>query len=179
METLKFWFYSILAVIVLGGLGYFAVTGLETGSEYVNSAQIKELERENKDLKQQILALEDELAIYKPREEEQVEEEIVVPEEEEIVETSTTNKYASLISELQKLVDDNIYMKLKSRGTRVGTVQNFLNVYNKTNNKVDNDYGEGTKTRVIAFQKSVGLTADGEAGPSTFKKMIEWLQKNG
>ncbi|MCE9548824.1 peptidoglycan-binding protein [Candidatus Nomurabacteria bacterium] len=67
-------------------------------------------------------------------------------------------------------------MKEKSRGTRVGTVQTFLNIYNGTTKKVDNDYGAGTKADVIKFQKAVGLTADGEAGPSTFAKMIDWLE---
>ena len=68
-------------------------------------------------------------------------------------------------------------MKLKSKGTRVGTVQEFLNIYNNTSKKVDNDYGAGTKTDVVNFQKKEGLTADGEAGPTTFVKMIDWLKK--
>ena len=70
-------------------------------------------------------------------------------------------------------------MKVGSKGTRVGTVQNFLNLYNKTSKRVDNDYGKTTKTDVIAFQKAVGLTQDGETGPTTYKKMIEWLKKQG
>ncbi|HYD90300.1 MAG TPA: peptidoglycan-binding domain-containing protein, partial [Flavobacterium sp.] len=82
-----------------------------------------------------------------------------------------------LINELQKLIDDNIFMKEKSSGTRVGTVQTFLNLYNNTSKRVDNDYGAGTKADVIKFQKAVGLTADGEAGPNTYRKMIEWLKK--
>ncbi|PIR68691.1 hypothetical protein COU48_02755 [Candidatus Nomurabacteria bacterium CG10_big_fil_rev_8_21_14_0_10_03_31_7] len=70
-------------------------------------------------------------------------------------------------------------MKLKSIGTRVGTVQNFLNVYNKTSNKIDNSYGASTQKAVASFQKTQGMTADGEAGPSTFSKMIDWLKKQG
>ena len=68
-------------------------------------------------------------------------------------------------------------MKEKSYGTRVGTIQTFLNIYNNTTKKVDNDYGAGTKTDVIKFQKAEKITADGEAGPSTFLKMIDWLKK--
>jgi peptidoglycan hydrolase-like protein with peptidoglycan-binding domain len=70
-------------------------------------------------------------------------------------------------------------MKLSSSGTRVGTVQNFLNLYNKTSNKIDNDYGASTVKSVAAFQKAQGLTADGQAGSSTFSKMISWLKKQG
>ena len=70
-------------------------------------------------------------------------------------------------------------MKLKSTGTRVGTVQNFLNLYNKTSNKIDNDYGASTVASVALFQKAQGLTSDGQAGASTFNKMISWLEKQG
>lgn len=68
-------------------------------------------------------------------------------------------------------------MKEKSQGTRVGTLQAFLNIYNNTSKKVDNDFGAGTKTDVINFQKAEKLLADGEAGPGTFQKMIDWLKK--
>lgn len=92
--------------------------------------------------------------------------------------TSTTNgQHSDLIARLQKLVTDNVLMKEGSRGTRVGTVQEFLNVYNKTSGGLDNDYGAGTKTKVAAFQKAQGLTADGQAGPATYQKMIDWLNK--
>jgi mannosyl-glycoprotein endo-beta-N-acetylglucosaminidase len=91
--------------------------------------------------------------------------------------SGTSTKHQSLINELQKLADDKVYMKQGSQGTRVGTVQNFLNIYNKTSKKIDNDYGAGTKKDVAAFQKAQGLTADGEAGPTTFSKMVAWLKK--
>ncbi len=92
--------------------------------------------------------------------------------------TSTTNgQHSDLIARLQKLITDNVLMKEGSRGTRVGTVQEFLNVYNKTSGGLDNDYGAGTKTKVAAFQKAQGLTADGQAGPATYQKMIDWLNK--
>lgn len=92
--------------------------------------------------------------------------------------TSTSSQYADLISRLDRLVADNVLMKEGSRGTRVGAVQEFLNIYNGTNNRVDNDYGAGTETRVREFQRAQNLTADGQTGPNTYRKMIEWLQKN-
>jgi peptidoglycan hydrolase-like protein with peptidoglycan-binding domain len=69
-------------------------------------------------------------------------------------------------------------MKEKSQGTRVGTIQTFLNIYNNTSKKIDNDYGASTKADIIKFQKNEGLTADGGAGPSTFRKMIDWLKNH-
>lgn len=91
---------------------------------------------------------------------------------------TASSQYSELISRLERLVADNVLMKEGSRGTRVGTVQEFLNIYNGTNNRVDNDYGPGTETGVREFQRVQNLTADGQTGPNTYRKMIEWLQKN-
>jgi Putative peptidoglycan binding domain len=97
------------------------------------------------------------------------------------VDTSTTKKipsqYTNLAKQLQGLIDDNITMKIGSKGTRVGTVQEFLNAYEGKNIKPDNGYGEGTKKRVLAFQKAVGDNADGLADPKTYQKMLDWLAK--
>ena len=79
---------------------------------------------------------------------------------------------------LQKLVDGKVYLKNKSQGSAVGTLQKFLNIYNNTLTKVDNDYGASTATDVKAFQKAQGLTQDGEVGPGTFSKMISWLKNH-
>jgi hypothetical protein len=103
-------------------------------------------------------------------------ETVTAPVVETPVEVSTS-EHSSLISALQKLIDDKIYMKVGSRGTRVGSVQEFLNIYHTKQVRADNDYGAGTKTRVAEFQKAVGVTADGETGPQTYQKMIDWLKK--
>ncbi len=184
MDNVKFILVSIITLALLGLIGYWAVGTLQSGSEYKQDQKISQLEEENEELKEQLAMATEELSVFKA----EVEPEAPV-EEEEVVATpqtpkstttvKTTYKYQSLINELQELIDDNIYMKLKSKGSRVGTIQEFLNLYNKTSNRVDNDFGASTKTALIAFQKKVGLTADGEAGPSTYKKMIEWLKKQG
>jgi murein L,D-transpeptidase YcbB/YkuD len=83
----------------------------------------------------------------------------------------------SLISDLQKLIDDNILMKKGSKGTRVGTIQEFLSVYG-ISISADNDYGDSTVNAVKKFQTDQKLSADGQTGNGTYKKMIEWLQKN-
>jgi len=84
---------------------------------------------------------------------------------------------SSIKAELQKLIDDNVLMKKGSRGTRVGTVQKFLNLYNGTDATVDNDFGTTTENQIKVFQKKEGLTADGQVGSGSYKKMIEWLNK--
>lgn len=180
MENFKFTVFSIIVLVLIGLLGYWAVSSLQSGTEHVASEKIKQLEEENKELKENLDNLNEEIDILKPEVEETIPEEIVQPNSPVSVTVEpTTGKYQSLISELQGLIDDKVYMKLNSKGTRVGTVQNFLNVYNKTSTRVDNAYGAGTKSKVSAFQKAQGLTADGEAGAATFQKMIDWLKKQG
>lgn len=91
--------------------------------------------------------------------------------------TTPVGENAQLIKDIQKLITDKILMKKGSRGTRVGTVQKFLNEYG-IKVDVDNDYGDTTVNAVKKFQQEQGLLADGQAGEGTYKKMIEWLEKN-
>lgn len=181
MENLKFIFGSLIGIGILVLLGYWAVNSLESGKIHVDKQVQKELREENERLLKEVEDLKNELRQY-----EDIGTEIpagpgapvvtpTTPEPTPPI-TSTPLKHQELINQLQDLIDDKIMMKEKSRGTRVGTVQNFLNIYNGTTKKVDNDYGKTTKADVTAFQKAVGLTADGEAGPSTFQKMIDWLK---
>ncbi|MES2930834.1 MAG: peptidoglycan-binding domain-containing protein [Patescibacteria group bacterium] len=169
MENLKSLLLWLIILAVLGALGYWAVTTLQSGTEHIASQQAGNREEEKK---------ENETPELEPVSEEIVPEEI---KEEPKPETKpvVASTHQDLINELQKLVDDKVFMKLKSVGTRVGTVQKFLNIYNNTSNKVDNDYGPGMQKAVMAFQKAEGVAADGEAGPGTFEKMIEWLKKKG
>jgi peptidoglycan hydrolase-like protein with peptidoglycan-binding domain len=95
----------------------------------------------------------------------------------EVPSTNLTAAEKTLISELEGLIEDNIFMKSGSRGTRVGTVQKFLNIYLDKKGSVDGDYGPGTLADVKKFQQAEGLGADGLAGPTTYAKMIEILEK--
>ena len=105
-------------------------------------------------------------------------EETQSPEPEEVsTSTGVTGEYANLILDLEDLIDDNILMKKGSKGTRVGTVQEFLVEYG-INMSVDNDYGDTTVNAVKKFQSEQGLSADGQAGAGTFRKMVEWLRQN-
>ena len=176
MENFKFILISIIIIAGMGLLGYWAVRTLEPGDVYVSKQKQIALEEKNQELEKEIRELKNQLAALEPKE---TEKPTVTP-------TTTTTptkpatvtyKYQSLINDLQKIVTDKVFMKEGSQGTRVGTVQTFLNIYNKTSKKVDNDFGAGTKTDLIIFQKAEKITADGEAGPGTFQKMIDWLKK--
>jgi hypothetical protein len=88
-----------------------------------------------------------------------------------------SGEHADLIDELQELIDDKVFMKKGSRGTRVGTVQKFLIEYG-VEIKVDNDYGDSVVSGVKKFQQEQKISADGQAGPTTYEKMIAWLNNN-
>ncbi len=179
MESFKSGLFLIIALALTGLLGYWAVTTLESGSEHVSSQKLKDLQKENKDLAIQVGSLEDKLANSESKLAGLAPQEPAVESQSQVEASAPTTayKYQSLIDELQELVTDGVSMKQKSVGSRVGTVQKFLNVYNNTSNKIDNDYGPNMVKVVTAFQKAVGLKADGQAGVPTFNKMIDWLKK--
>lgn len=169
METFKAYLLIVGFIGALGFGGYWAATSLQDPVRVVNTDEIKVVAQTPI---QTISQNQNETSVSTPT----VVENLNTQEDSVEIPASTSNStHADLISQLQKLIDDVVLMKEGSRGTRVGTVQEFLNIYNKTSSGVDNDYGPGTKTKVAAFQKAVGLTADGQAGPDTYKKMIEWL----
>ncbi len=164
METFKAYLLIVGFVGVLGFGGYWAATSLH---EPVRIADMEDIQ-----VVAQTPVSSSTIMTEQPTE--QIEE--TATQTQTNTNTSAgSGQYADLTSRLQKLITDNILMKEGSRGTRVGTVQEFLNVYNKTSGGLDNDYGAGTKAKVAAFQKAVGLTADGQAGPATYQKMIDWL----
>lgn len=177
MENFKFILISIIVLVLVIFAGYWGFSTIESGSAHRNSEELKELTDENEDLKKEILDLNNEVAVLQSQVEKQ---EQSIQEQEELATESTqpaSYKYQTLINGLQKLVDDGIYMKKGSLGTRVGTVQEFLNIYNKTSSRIDNDYGPAMETAIKKFQKDQGLTSDGEAGLNTFRKMVDWLKK--
>lgn len=180
MENFKFALISVIAIAGIGLVGYWAFATIERGDVSVYRQKLNAVEEQNEALRREVADLKKELNSLKtevaantpPAEELKTETPAPAP-------TTTTYKNQTLINELEKLVKDNVYMKVGSKGTRVGTVQKFLNLYNSTKKTVDNDYGTGLKVDVTNFQKAEGITADGETGPATYKKMIEWLKKQG
>lgn len=192
MENFKFALSSLFIIALLGGAGYWAFSTMESGSTHVDIQKQKELQSKNIELEKQIVDLTRQVDLLRGEKENNIKKDIDATEDQKDIDTpapvttpktttpvapkTTTLKYQTLINELQKLVDGNIFLKYKSQGTAVGSIQKFFNIYNNTSNKVDNDFGLGTVTIVKNFQKSQGLTADGEVGPSTIKKMISWLK---
>ncbi|MFA5751137.1 MAG: peptidoglycan-binding domain-containing protein [Candidatus Paceibacterota bacterium] len=175
MENLKSALLLIALLIIIVLVGYWAFFTLDSGSLHAEKQKQEELKNENEKLKEEIENLKSEIRTLTRT------EEIIEPEEEntETPSTNTIYKNQTLITELEKLIADKVVMKEKSSGTRVGTVQKFLNIYNNTSKKIDNDFGPGMKADILNFQKKEGLIADGEAGPSTFQKMVDWLKKQG
>ena len=163
--------FALVALLALGG--YWAFATLDRGMTYSKDD----------------LAVVPETVTEEGLEEPAVtetEEVATTPEETTEVETTetTTTTSASLsaedaktLAELQDLITDNINMKQGSAGTRVGTVQKFLNLYFEKQTGVDNGYGATTLERVRQFQKEQGLSADGLAGPTTYQKMIDLMKK--
>jgi murein L,D-transpeptidase YcbB/YkuD len=182
MENFKFILSSIIVIGLLAFAGYWAFSTIESGSSHVDIQKQKEIEDKNEELIKEINNLKKQVSLLEENKEDQIKndkiiEEVKTPEPTVVTPpVITTLKYQSLINELQKLVDGNIYLKNKSQGPAVGSIQKFLNIYNNTSSKVDNDYGTSTATAVKSFQKAQGLTIDGETGPNTYKKMITWLK---
>lgn len=180
METFKSIIFSILILTIFGAVVFWSVTTLQSGSGFLADQKIKQLQVENDNLKKELKNSAVEPAVVLPTQ--------VVPDSNIITEikpipavvkpvTPVVNKNQSLINEIQSLITKNITIKSKATGISVGTLQKFLNVYNNTSNRIDNDYGKTSQTLMIAFQKSVGLTANGEVSITTYNKMIEWLKK--
>ena len=154
---------------------------MESGSSHLVNQELKSLKQENINLKEEIKNLNNKITIL---ESESSSDKVAIEKKEDIVvekpkpAEEIVYKNQDLINELQKLVDGNIYMKKGSKGPRVGVIQKFLNIYNNTSTRVDNDYGSGLETLVKKFQTAEKLTADGQVGPNTYKKMIDWLKNN-
>jgi cell division protein FtsB len=174
MENFKFILLSIIVLSTIGLVGYWAVRTIEPGDLHVSRQKQIELETKNQELEKKVTELKNELASLQPPAPELPTN--PEPTNNPPTTTPTSSKYQSLINDLQKMIDKKLTLKVKSTGASVGTVQTFLNIYNNTSRKVDNDFGSGTKTDITNFQTAVGITADGEAGPGTFQKMIEWLR---
>lgn len=173
MEKFKFGLSSILVILVIILGGAWAFTSLEKGSEHTYNQEIKDLKKENKELKEQVESL---MAQLPAQENEEPNEEEVVPSEN--ITTEPNSNYQNLIDKLQKLIDNKVVLKKGVRGTQVGTIQEFLNVYNGTSNKIDNDYGTNTINALKKFEQDQGLIITEEIGPKTFQIMIDWLKQH-
>ncbi len=67
----------------------------------------------------------------------------------------------------EQIETQEVLSKVGSRGDEVRRIQNKLKSLGFFNGTVDGIYGTKTQSAVKRFQKSVGITADGIAGPKT------------
>lgn len=193
METFKSILFTIIGLGILFFVGLWAFSSIESGSDHVNSQEIKRLKEENQELKNEIAKLttanslltakDNENTLIEneaPSEQAEVKEEPVKPTTTTTTTTATkTLKYQELIDGLQVLVNKGVILERGNQGPSVGLVQKFLNAYNGTSSRIDNDFGKTTEANVKAYQKAVGMTADGKVGKTTFLKMITWLKSKG
>lgn len=169
MESLKANFIIFLFFVAIAAVGYWAI----------NSLQVKPEEFDSRDQDVRPVVVNEPTESFNNSTDVEPEPTTTNTQTENETDNDTSvDIFSDLKNSLQKLIDDNVLMKKGSRGTRVGTVQEFLNIYNGTDSKIDNDYGATTENLVKDFQRKEGLTVDGQAGPGTYKKMIEWLDKN-
>ncbi len=70
-------------------------------------------------------------------------------------------------SHTQKIEAQEVLSKVGSRGDEVRRIQNKLKSLGFFNGTVDGIYGTKTQSAVKRYQRSVGITADGVAGPKT------------
>lgn len=182
MNEIKYQITQLIFLILLGLGAYWALTHLDNGVSYTSEKLVQQQDlTERNDIEDQEINLLPEVETGESSES-SLEETESTPSEAETPSQPSQQQNSShpeLVSALEKLISDNIYMKVGSRGTRVGTVQKYLALYFPDKNvSVDNDYGNGTRDLVREFQTKEGLDADGQAGPSTYQKMIDLLKKN-
>ncbi len=168
MESFKANILIFIFIAVAGGLGYWAIQSLKENSDSLNKTYyiddvgpVVTSEPSGVPVTQEPIAT--------PT--------TPTPEPEPPTSTPSNGTHATLIADIQDLIDDKVLMKKGSKGTRVGVVQKFLIAYG-IKISADNDYGDSTVNGVKKFQTDQKISADGQTGEGTYKKMIEWLEAN-
>ena len=81
--------------------------------------------------------------------------------------SSSAKKANSVVSIVGETLEEGM------DGNAVRALQKRLKELGYLTGTVDGDFGSATKTAVIAFQRSVGLTPDGKAGTATINKLFQ------
>ncbi len=179
MQRFIYTFSWIIIVVGIGAIGYLAYTNLSHDFVYTNEENSSDPLLVYNDLPTTTVAVPDTTTPS--------ETDSTTPTTPTTPATPTTTPSDKTIPEEYKELGDRINrlvteyggtMKEGSKGTRVGTVQEFLNIYEKKDRKagIDNQYGPGTVASVKKFQEAQKMVADGQAGPTTFKAMLEYLK---
>lgn len=174
--------FTLITIIFLGALGYggyFAVTSLKDPKTYVSESYEK-----IGDIQRVATSTNDgsEQSVY---ERTPVLNDGVSATTTASVSTSITapapgtpaKNESELVTRLEKLIASGVVLKKGSKGEYVGTVQLFMNFHFKKQSKIDNDFGAGLETDVKKFQTANKISATGQVGPQTLKKMLELAKK--
>lgn len=170
MDNTKFNLVSVVLFVVLVGLGILAFITLTPPKRY----SLKNKEKESEQVVVNNINESTIGTIVETSTE-------VAPVSETPTETTTTpaatnSEHADLIAKLQTMIDDEVVLKAGNKGSQVGSVQTFLNLYNKTSTKVDNDFGPSLTAAVKSFQGKNGIQQTGQVATLTLTKMVEWLK---
>lgn len=186
MNDFRFTLISSFIFIIIIGLGVLAFFALETGDSNGSRQivtqlrnQVQEKDEALQDALRRIAEYEAQLGGQEESSDESAPEPAPEPEETSSESSSATNQHQSLINDLDRLRQRGAILEPGSRNADVGTIQQFLNIYNNTTGGVDNDFGPATRRRVEAFQTAQNTSVTGAVGPQTLQAMITWLQNNG
>lgn len=173
MNELKYQITQIIFLVLLGLGAYWALTSLDSGVQYSRESIVETQEEATPIADEQVNAVNNEtvLTVDETPSEESTETE---PEPEPEQESSANE---DLIAALEELIDDNVTMDSGAGGSRVGTVQEFLDFYFEDRTvSIDNDFGPTTKGLVREFQQAELNGGDGRVGPNTLRAMVEYLE---
>lgn len=90
-----------------------------------------------------------------------------------LVGSSTRAQISAAVKD--KIERESKVLKLGSKGDKVRALQTNLNSLGYKAGTPDGQFGSGTQDAVIRFQRTYGLTADGQAGPNTLDAITKTL----
>ncbi len=173
MKQFGFTLITILFLGILGYGGYFAVASLKDPKQYVTDSG----ERIG-DMHRVATTTDDggEKSVYDLNL--NLAEQTASTTQQVLAATSSTaTASSSLVERLETLISKNIVLKRGTKGDYVGTIQMFMNEHYNKNLKIDNDFGAKLEADVKKFQAENKISATGQVGSQTQKKMLELAKK--
>lgn len=178
MNEVKYQITQFIFLVLLGLAAYWALTNLDNGITYTRDQMITDEEitnalNNNQQIENEVLSPDTSPVVEQTITE--VVDEVVVNDVVPVPQTESNN--SSLITELQKMADDKVFLDSGANGENVATVQEFLDIYfADTDISVDRDFGPTTKRLVRDFQRKELGGGDGRIGPNTLGAMVEYLR---
>lgn len=173
MKQFGFTLITVLFIGLLGYGGYYAVTSLKDPKTYVSDSgeRIGDIHRvattTDEGGEKSVFELDLGLAT-----------ETASSTEAVLAATSSTaTSGSSLTARLETLISKNIVIKQGDKGEYVGTIQMFMNAHYNKSAKIDNDFGKNLLADVKKFQSENKISATGQVGAQTQKKMLELAKK--